>query len=376
MGGHGDGLVHAITLRLETGHLLTGLSAKMAPCVPTDSWRSSSCSRRAARSRPPRWPRSSRSPSGPHAATSTRWGWPGSPCTRSRAAAADGGWPGRGRTDLSGLNDWRGPGAVPAGRVGRRRDRPRCGPRCASSCRHCPTVQRERASRATRAHAGGRPERLEPAPRRHAGHRHRARRGSSEAVVERRADPHRTRRPQAARSSRVVHPLGLATKRRHWYLLTDTDDGPRTFRVDRIDGRRADRRARPRPDEFDLEQRWAEVLDRLDGLRAPIVARGVADVAATRSRSLGDVFGSRLVVTSANGRSPAATIAEVEIRGHSVDVAGRTSSPPFGGSIRIESPTGDALSALAPLGPRPGRPTPTTGPADPTAVARLVARFF
>ena len=41
-------------------------------------------------------------------------------------------------------------------------------------------------------------------------------------------------------STRLVHPLGLATKGSAWYLVADTDAGLRTFRVDRGHGRRAD----------------------------------------------------------------------------------------------------------------------------------------
>ena len=37
-----------------------------------------------------------------------------------------------------------------------------------------------------------------------------------------------------AKGPRTVHPLGLVTKRNVWYLVANTDDGVRTFRVGRI----------------------------------------------------------------------------------------------------------------------------------------------
>ena len=58
-----------------------------------------------------------------------------------------------------------------------------------------------------------------------------------------RADRPRLRRPRRDDQHAVVHPLGLATKGKVWYLVADTEAGLRTFRVDRVTVGRADGRA-------------------------------------------------------------------------------------------------------------------------------------
>ncbi len=61
-------------------------------------------------------------------------------------------------------------------------------------------------------------------------------------------------------SDRIVHPLGLVTKRGVWYLVANTDRGRRTFRVDRI--HRVDERDEPveRPPDFDLDEAWHQIV--------------------------------------------------------------------------------------------------------------------
>ncbi len=65
-------------------------------------------------------------------------------------------------------------------------------------------------------------------------------------------------------SERTVHPLGLVSKGRSWYLLADTEGGRRTFRVWRV--RSADLTEQPahRPPGFDLSRAWQEVVDALE----------------------------------------------------------------------------------------------------------------
>ena len=67
-----------------------------------------------------------------------------------------------------------------------------------------------------------------------------------------------------APSERVVHPLGLATKGRTWYLVADTDEGLRTFRIDRIET--AERTGDPvvRPPGFELTTEWARIVARVE----------------------------------------------------------------------------------------------------------------
>ncbi len=82
--------------------------------------------------------------------------------------------------------------------------------------------------------------------------------------------------PRSGSSVRTVSPLGLVTKRNVWYLVANTEEGLRTFRVARI------RQATPldspveRPKDFDLEAEWdrivGEVESRRDGMTVELLA--------------------------------------------------------------------------------------------------------
>jgi predicted DNA-binding transcriptional regulator YafY len=80
-----------------------------------------------------------------------------------------------------------------------------------------------------------------------------------------------------AASTRVVHPLGLATKARVWYLVAGTDAGLRTFRVDRVTAVGRTGRAVVRPVGFDLAEAWRLITDEVDQRRVAVWARGAAD---------------------------------------------------------------------------------------------------
>ncbi len=70
-------------------------------------------------------------------------------------------------------------------------------------------------------------------------------------------------------TERAVSPLGLVVKASMWYLIAGTDDGRRTFRVDRVTG--AELLAETvEPGDFDLNSAWDEVIAAVDRLRAPI----------------------------------------------------------------------------------------------------------
>ena len=77
-------------------------------------------------------------------------------------------------------------------------------------------------------------------------------------------------------SSRVVHPLGLASKGQIWYLVASTDRGMRTFRVDRVTSVEPTGAPVVRPDGFDLNEAWRLISDEVDRRRAPAWARGHA----------------------------------------------------------------------------------------------------
>ena len=82
---------------------------------------------------------------------------------------------------------------------------------------------------------------------------------------------------QRAVSTRVVEALGMASKGPHWYLIAETNSGMRTFRVDRMSSVVETGRTSKRPVDFDLARTWAEVAERIDERRAPIVVRALID---------------------------------------------------------------------------------------------------
>jgi predicted DNA-binding transcriptional regulator YafY len=132
-------------------------------------------------------------------------------------------------------------------------------------------------------------------------------------------------------TTRVVHPLGLASKGSAWYLVASTADGLRTFRVDRITAVEPTGEPVVRPEGFDLAEAWRLIADEVDQRRAPIVARGTA--AAARVAVLRMAFGSRLRIGPPLGTERV----EVELRGHSVEsLAGEIAG--FGGDVEIVEP--------------------------------------
>jgi len=134
-----------------------------------------------------------------------------------------------------------------------------------------------------------------------------------------------------AATTRVVHPLGLASKGSSWYLVASTADGLRTFRVDRITSVEVTGEPVVRPEGFDLAEAWRLITDEVDQRRTPVVARGTA--AAGRVPILRLAFGSRLRIGPPAGPERV----EVELRGHSVEsLAGEIAG--FGGAVEIAEP--------------------------------------
>ena len=138
----------------------------------------------------------------------------------------------------------------------------------------------------------------------------------------------RTREP----STRVVHPLGLASKGTTWYLIADTEAGLRTFRVDRMTSVEPTGGPVVRPDGFDLEEAWRMISDEVEQRRTPYHARALADPEAVAICRW--VLGNRVRIgpTGPDGR------VEVELRGHhlhslAAEIAG------LGGGLEIVEPT-------------------------------------
>jgi len=78
-------------------------------------------------------------------------------------------------------------------------------------------------------------------------------------------------------STRTISPLGLAQKGTVWYLVANTDAGRRTFRVGRFTDVQPLDTPVVRPDGFDLEEAWKEIVANVDELRSPHRVELLAD---------------------------------------------------------------------------------------------------
>ncbi|MFJ8230512.1 helix-turn-helix transcriptional regulator [Streptomyces sp. NPDC094448] len=115
---------------------------------------------------------------------------------------------------------------------------------------------------------------------------------------------------EGAGTERTVHPLGIVAKGPSWYLVSDTEAGRRTFRIDRVSSVEPTGDPVVRPEGFDLAESWRAIADEVDRRRTPLEIRAVCvphglDV-------LRMAFGDRLEVggATADGRI------EVVIRGN------------------------------------------------------------
>jgi predicted DNA-binding transcriptional regulator YafY len=134
-------------------------------------------------------------------------------------------------------------------------------------------------------------------------------------------------------TTRVVHPLGLATKGPVWYLVADTDAGLRTFRVDRVTGVTPTGAAVVRPEGFDLAEAWRLITDEVEQRSTPVRARGTAS--PDMVWVLRQVLGPRVRIgpSGADGR------VEIEVRGHSErSLAGELAG--LGAGVVLDDPPG------------------------------------
>ncbi|SHN44047.1 helix-turn-helix transcriptional regulator [Cryptosporangium aurantiacum] len=70
------------------------------------------------------------------------------------------------------------------------------------------------------------------------------------------------------RTERLVDPWGLVDKDDVWYLIAGTDNGRRTFRVDRIVEAEPTEEPSSRPDDFALAEAWEEVVGEVEERRS------------------------------------------------------------------------------------------------------------
>jgi predicted DNA-binding transcriptional regulator YafY len=90
-------------------------------------------------------------------------------------------------------------------------------------------------------------------------------------------------------SERVVHPLGLVEKDSIWYLVADTANGLRTFRVNRVRSVTSTGEAVVRPGGFDLAATWESVVATMEERRTS--RRAVVRVPAGAHLGLRAQFG-------------------------------------------------------------------------------------
>jgi predicted DNA-binding transcriptional regulator YafY len=71
-----------------------------------------------------------------------------------------------------------------------------------------------------------------------------------------------------ARSERLIDPWGLVDKDEIWYLIAGTEQGQRTFRVDRILETELTDQPAARPDDFTLASAWEQVVGQVEQQRS------------------------------------------------------------------------------------------------------------
>ena len=144
-----------------------------------------------------------------------------------------------------------------------------------------------------------------------------------------------------AATTRVVHPLGLATKVTTWYLVADTEAGLRTFRVDRVTSVAPTGVPVVRPEGFDLQAAWQLVTERVGQSWASHRARGTADAAMVGILRL--VFGPRLRIGPAvDGGRVEIEVASGNLQALAGEIAG------FGAAVDLHEPpeVREALRAI------------------------------
>ncbi|WP_370971183.1 helix-turn-helix transcriptional regulator [Amycolatopsis sp. cg9] len=113
-----------------------------------------------------------------------------------------------------------------------------------------------------------------------------------------------------AETERTVHPLGIVAKGSSWYLVSTTDAGRRTFRIDRVSSAVPTGDPVHRPGGFDLAESWREIADEVDRRRTPLEIQAACTPGGMARLRM--VLGDRLEVGGAttDGR------VEVVIRGY------------------------------------------------------------
>jgi predicted DNA-binding transcriptional regulator YafY len=80
---------------------------------------------------------------------------------------------------------------------------------------------------------------------------------------------------KSSQTERTVHPLGIVAKGPTWYLVSNTEAGRRTFRIDRVSSVELTDDPVQRPEGFDLAESWREIADEVDRKRTPLAAQAM-----------------------------------------------------------------------------------------------------
>lgn len=141
-------------------------------------------------------------------------------------------------------------------------------------------------------------------------------------------------------STRNVHPLGVAAQGSIWYLVADTENGMRTFRIDRMRAFYLTKEPVVRPVGFVLHEAWKLITDQVNEKRLPMTARclvspnGIPMLRArlgTRLRIGGPADPDALKTEAGDGRI------EIEVRGyHEIVLAGDLAG--FGNLLEVLEP--------------------------------------
>lgn len=143
-------------------------------------------------------------------------------------------------------------------------------------------------------------------------------------------------------TTRVVHPLGLATKGNVWYLVADTEAGLRTFRVDRVTSVERTGEKVVRPDGFDLEQAWGLITEEVNQRGSAVRARGTASSDAVPVLRM--IFGTRVSIGPAGDDGRVA----VELGGYDErSLAGEIAG--LGAAVQVDAPA-EVVAHLARIG--------------------------
>jgi predicted DNA-binding transcriptional regulator YafY len=136
---------------------------------------------------------------------------------------------------------------------------------------------------------------------------------------------------QRAASERVVDPYGLVCKAGIWYLVADSDGGPRLFRVSRVASAVVDEAPVRRRDGVELAGLWASLRREVEDRPAPL------QVVVRVRREWLDLFG-RMCAAHLDGPLPDADGEWTQVRLRYAGVMAARPLLSFGGNIEVTSP--------------------------------------